>query len=240
MGRRKQTRGSCVFCGREMTKSGLTKHLQSCEARVAAQAEVNNQRGRNQQIFHLQILDAYTGSFWLHLEMKGSATLEELDGYLRAIWLECCGHLSAFTIPPYRFTQLFDDGFSIGDEKSMNVQVQKIFTPGMNIPYEYDFGTTSELVINVLDVREGKPHTKRPIFLMARNQMPQIPCMVCGEQATLICLDCLYEVDGPCELCDAHWETHEHDSENYGGPMPLVNSPRTGMCGYEGPAEPPY
>ena len=30
-------------------------------------------------------------------------------------------------------------------------------------------------------------------------------------------------VDGPCELCDAHWETHEHDSEQYGGPMPLVN-----------------
>ena len=30
--------------------------------------------------------------------MCGSATLEELDHYLRTIWLECCGHLSQFTI----------------------------------------------------------------------------------------------------------------------------------------------
>jgi len=30
--------------------------------------------------------------------MRGSATLAKLDDYLRAIWLECCGHLSKFTI----------------------------------------------------------------------------------------------------------------------------------------------
>jgi len=30
--------------------------------------------------------------------MRGSATLTKLDDYLRAIWLECCGHLSKFTI----------------------------------------------------------------------------------------------------------------------------------------------
>lgn len=240
MGRRKQTRGNCVFCGREMAKSGLSKHLQSCEALQAAQTEANKQRGRNQSIYHLQILDAYSGDFWLHLEMRGNATLEDLDAYLRAIWLECCGHLSAFHIGPNRYTQIFNDGWSVGDEKPMNVQVQRLFVPDMAIPYEYDFGTTSELTIKVLNVRDGKPHTKHPIFLMARNRMPDIPCMECGEQATLICLDCLYETDGPSELCDAHWETHQHDCENYGGPMPLVNSPRTGLCGYVGPAEPPY
>ena len=32
------------------------------------------------------------------LEMRGSATLAKLDDYLRAIWLECCGYLSGFTI----------------------------------------------------------------------------------------------------------------------------------------------
>ena len=30
--------------------------------------------------------------------MCGSAALEELDYYLRTIWLECCGHLSRITI----------------------------------------------------------------------------------------------------------------------------------------------
>ena len=38
------------------------------------------------------------------------------------------------------------------------------------------------------------------------------------------------------EFCDAHAEEHEHDDML----MALVNSPRTGMCGYDGPAEPPY
>lgn len=240
MGRRKQTRGQCVFCHREMTKSGLTKHFQSCEARLAAQEEATKQRGRNQTIYHLHVLDDFSGDFWLHLEMKGSARLDDLDDYLRAIWLECCGHLSAFKIPPHRYTQIFDDGFSIDDEKPMNVQVKDIFSPGMTIPYEYDFGTTSYLTIKVLVERKGKPHTKYPIFLMARNQMPKITCMDCDNQATLLCLECMYETDGPCELCDDHWKSHPHDSEDYGGPMPLVNSPRTGVCAYDGPAEPPY
>jgi hypothetical protein len=240
MGRRKQTRGNCVFCGREMTKSGLSRHLSGCEARQAAETVANSKRGTQQKIIHLQILDAFSGDFWLHLEVKGTATLEDLDHYLRTIWLECCGHLSAFHIDPYRYTQIFDGGWSIGDEKPMNVPVQKVFSPDMQIMYEYDFGTTSELTIKVLGAREGKPHTKFPIFLMARNHMAYIPCMECEEQATLLCLDCMYEVAGPCELCETHWKTHQHDSENYGGPMPLINSPRTGLCGYDGPAEPPY
>ena len=37
-------------------------------------------------------------------------------------------------------------------------------------------------------------------------------------------------------LCDEHAEEHEH----YEGVMAFVNSPRIGMCGYNGPAEPPY
>jgi len=46
----------------------------------------------------LRVQDAYLKDFWLDLEMRGSATLTKLDEYLRAIWLECCGHLGEFTI----------------------------------------------------------------------------------------------------------------------------------------------
>jgi hypothetical protein len=51
-------------------------------------------------------------------------------------------------------------------------------------------------------------------------------------------LECVYEMDEQGTLCDEHARNHPHD--NYGEPMPLVNSPRVGMCGYDGPAEPPY
>ena len=39
-------------------------------------------------------------------------------------------------------------------------------------------------------------------------------------------------------LCQLHAGTHPHD--DYGNPVSIVNSPRMGMCGYDGPAEPPY
>jgi len=49
-------------------------------------------------LWHLRVHEAYNKDFWLDLEMTGSASLDKLDKYLRAIWLECCGHLSKFTI----------------------------------------------------------------------------------------------------------------------------------------------
>jgi hypothetical protein len=169
--------------------------------------------------------------------MRGSATLQHLDDYLRAIWLECCGHLSAFEIGDVLYTQIFDDGMEIGEERPMNVRVSGLFEPGLEIPYQYDFGTTSELVIKVLDTRTGKPTTAHPIVLMARNKFAPPPCMECGQPATHICAECIYESeDGRCELCDEHAQSHVHDELI----MPLLNSPRTGMCGYCGPAEPPY
>ena len=238
MARKKQTRGTCAFCGREMTKGGLSRHLATCPQRQEATIKANAQRGRNQTIYHLQVQDAWNGDYWLHLEIRGAATLEELDHYLRAIWLECCGHLSAFTIGYTTYTQLFDDGFSLGNDASMNISVQKLFEPGLQIPYEYDFGTTSELLIKVVAERKGKPLTKHPIMLMARNQAPVLECQECGQPAAWLCMECIYEEDAPGLLCDKHAEKHPHDE--YGEPVPLVNSPRTGMCAYDGPAEPPY
>jgi len=41
---------------------------------------------------------SYLPYYWMHLELPANATLEDLDSFLRDIWLECCGHLSAFRI----------------------------------------------------------------------------------------------------------------------------------------------
>ena len=237
MSRSTQTRGDCGYCGRDMTRSGLARHLRTCPKRLEAQAEADRSRRHRQTLYHLQVQDAWMGSFWLHLEMRGNATLDDLDYYLRAIWLECCGHLSAFEIGDVRYTQIFYDGMNIGEERAMDVRVSGLFEPGIEIPYEHDFGTTSELVIKVIDQRTGKPTTSHPIVLMARNKFEPPPCMECDEPATHLCAECLQErEDGRCELCDEHAQVHVHDEYI----MRLVNSPRTGMCGYDGPAEPPY
>lgn len=228
MPRRKQSRGTCTYCGQEMAKAGMSRHLPVCAKRQAAIAEADAQPGARQKLYHLRVQDAYAGEFWLDLEMNGDATLKELDRYLRAIWLECCGHLSEFTL-----------GRGWGQRKvAMSRRADQVFAPGVELTHIYDFGTTSETLITCVGVREGKPTTRHPIALMARNLQPEATCMECDKPAAWLCMECVYEEDKSGFLCDEHAEDHPH--EDYGEPFPLVNSPRVGMCGYTGPAEPPY
>jgi len=178
-------------------------------------------------MFHLQVQDAWGGNYWLHLEMKGSATLADLDHYLREIWLECCGHMSQFSIGGWR-----------GEEIPQGTRAERVFQPGIELTHIYDFGTSSTTLIQVVGRRSGKPLTSHPIALMARNDPPKITCIECDQPASWLCRECMYELDEPGTLCDEHAE--EHPCDEYDGLVPLVNSPRTGMCGYMGPAEPPY
>jgi hypothetical protein len=83
-----------------------------------------------------------------------------------------------------------------------------------------------------------KHFTTHPIVLMARNLKPEAVCIECKQSATLLCMECLIETESRGTLCEQHAATHPH--HGYGEPVELFNSPRVGMCGYEGPAEPPY
>lgn len=227
MTRKKQTKGNCAFCGREMTGGGMNKHLQSCLERQKAIQTAVSSKTTPQSIYHLRVRDAYDNNFWLHLEINGRSTLKDLDRYLRAIWLECCGHMSQFSVGGWR-----------GQEIAMSRKIEAVLAPGVTLTHIYDFGTSSETLIQSLSVREGTPLTKHPIYLMARNNVPEAACAECGAAATWYCADCLVEKGEWINLCANHLNTHDHDE--YGGPSPLINSPRLGMCGYDGPAEPPY
>ncbi len=227
MARRKQSRGTCMYCGREMAKGGMSRHLPACPERQKTIDNIKQKTGPEQLLFHLRAEDAYGGHYWLNLEMNGTAPLTALDSYLRAIWLECCGHLSDFFM-----------GGAWRTEIDMAMRADQIFQPETTLTHIYDFGTSSETTIKVVEVRRGKPTTPHPIALMARNKPIEETCMECDQPATYLCMECIYEYDTPGTLCDVHAREHPHD--DYGGLMPLVNSPRTGLCGYTGPAEPPY
>lgn len=222
-----RTKGACVYCGREMTRGGMTRHLATCDQRrrvIAAAAEAKS--GARAAFVHLQVRDGFRGHYWLHLEVDADATLKQVDGYLRAIWLECCGHLSRFSAGRWSDRAV-----------PMARTVGEVFHPGLELTHVYDFGTESVTLLKAVDVREGRRTTKHPIALMARNAAPALACQECDAPATRLCVECM-EDERQGTLCDAHAFTHPHG--DYGEPMALVNSPRTGMCGYEGPAEPPY
>ena len=229
MPRSPQSRGTCAYCGEEFVKSGAGRHLEKCGQRLQAIKAAESSNHPVETLWHLRVQAANAKGFWLDLEMRGSASLSTLDTYLRAIWLECCGHMSEFTVGGW-------GGSKIGNAR----KADDVFAKETALRHLYDFGTTSETDIKVVNSRHGKATTKRPIALMARNNMPEMLCNECNQPAGWLCLECLYEADEPgiWFLCDEHVKDHPHDE--YGEPLPLVNSPRLGMCGYDGPAEPPY
>ncbi|HEU4557750.1 MAG TPA: hypothetical protein VFS20_07865 [Longimicrobium sp.] len=222
-----QSKGACAYCGHETTRGHMARHLAACPARRKAAAIAGSGLGTPATFVHLQARDSISGEYWLHLEVDGTATLKQIDKYLRAIWLECCGHLSKFTAGGWR-----------GDEVAMTRKAASVFVPGAELEHIYDFGTESVTYLKTVDAREGKRTSKHPIALMARNHAPRYECQECGAPAAYLCMECVYEDDAAGTLCADHGKDHPH--EDYGGPIELVNSPRIGMCGYTGPADPPY
>jgi hypothetical protein len=227
MPRAKQSKGQCTYCKAGIAKNVVTKHLSTCPQHQAIIQQAETKKGKKETLFHLRVQSADNKEFWIDVEMRGSRTLQDLDDYLRGIWLECCGHLSQFS-----------PGAWTGEAFDMDQRIDDVFSHLKELTHIYDFGTSSETVISLIGTREGHPTTSRPLALMVRNLMPEAKCLACEEPATQFCMECLIEEDQWGSLCDAHAMDHPHDS--YGEPIPLVNSPRMGMCGYEGPAEPPY
>jgi hypothetical protein len=96
------SKGICYFCKGEFGKAGMMQHLKTCKQRAAGIAESESDtksfRPKKTRLFHIMIQGFRLPMYWLHLEMPASARLADLDNFLRGIWLECCGHLSAFRI----------------------------------------------------------------------------------------------------------------------------------------------
>jgi hypothetical protein len=100
----------------------------------------------------------------------------------------------------------------------------------MECLHEYDFGTPTTLSIRVVGKHVGPPGMQGPIEILARNSVPEDLFMECAEApAVMICDD---EDD-----CGDYWLCAEC-ARKCGYPeelsIPIVNSPRMGVCGYAG------
>lgn len=157
--------------------------------------------------------------YWLYLSVPFKSTLEDLDRFLRKIWLECCGHLSQFTIRQKRYSSYFEpNSFLPFEEFSMSIRNEKILVPGLKFKHEYDFGSTTELLLEV--VGSVKAEATKEISLVIQNQEPEFKCATCGKKAKMISST---ENNYFCKSCI---------KKNKDYFLPLVNSPRTGVCGY--------
>ena len=200
------SKGNCYICGKTLTETGAKRHLLTHEY-----SGVKPQKCRL-----IKVEDLYDKNYWLYVDIPYTSTLETLDSFLRNIWLECCGHLSAFYVGSY-------------EEIGMSKKISTI-PDGSVLGYEYDFGSTTELKISFVGIITRK-WQKTAVRLLVRNEAPEYVCKECGKPADYICVECTYESDDPffCESCA---EKHFKEDHEFG--LPVVNSPRMGVCGYEG------
>ena len=101
-----QIKGFCKYCGKEYTKSGMIRHLTTCKMRKA-KLDKENMR-RTGKYIQIVVSDKYLKAYWLIIEASENTTLVDLDKFLRSIWVECCGHLSAFMIHGVQYERFPD------------------------------------------------------------------------------------------------------------------------------------
>jgi hypothetical protein len=198
------SKGNCYFCGTELGKTAMKNHL----------LKEHGEKDGGQACYLLKIEGAYNKDYWIYVDVPVDKTLSSLDSFLRKIWLECCGHMSAF----------FDTRHAdIGKSHKWST-----FSVGHTFLHEYDFGSTTESIITIAGEINRKPQ-KEVVRLLSRNISPQFQCESCGEPAEYLCMECVGEIDNPfyCAVCS---ENHEHDDML----LPVTNSPRMGECGYDG------
>ncbi len=225
--------GSCSICGERMRKSEIKAHLERClekEERKAGRAE-----GTKMAKLLRILAKGDSEEYWLNLEAPADATLSDLDLFLRVVWLECCGHESFFTIKRVIYTSSTDALFI---HEGLNVRLGEVLRPGLE--FEYVYGSLSgglnstELQLKVLSARVGLADAEfnGSVRILARNDPPSWKCSSCGEPAIMVCGTCSSSEN--YFLCNGCARSHECGREYQ---LPVVNSPRLGICKYTGDVE---
>jgi len=228
---KQQSMGKCYLCGEIVGKASITRHLFACCHPEASKLSPASGKQPTGQSFHLLVEGREAKAYWMHVAVPMSASLNKLDHFLRHTWLECCGHLSAFEIGGNRYaSNPMDEDELMDKELDMRVRLSQVLEVGMKFFHEYDYGSTTALALKVIALREFGSAKKGAVQLLARNEAPQVTCQRCGNKpATQVCTECAWNGEG--WLCKACVVAHECGDEMC---LPVVNSPRVGVCGYTG------
>ena len=197
--------GDCYLCGANLSKTAMRNHL----------LKNHGTEKDGEECCFLKIEGGYNINYWLYIDIPLGKTLSPIDGFLRKIWLECCGHLSEFYINNHETIR-------------SSLKLESL-TPGKKFFHLYDYGTTTETAITVMGTIR-RPAQKGIVRLLARNAPPVFKCADCGKTADYVCGECFYQSDNPY-YCDECMKSHECGEEMF---LPVSNSPRMGECGYTG------
>lgn len=216
-----KTQGKCVGCGKEYLPSKGQAHLLGCsETQKLLSSKPKTSEGYLMRVSWAEIPNMY----WMFIAVPKRISLGTLDEFLRDVWLECCGHLSEFFINGQEYISHAESG---RPSKCMKKPLEELISVGMEIDYLYDFGSSTELSLKVLESLENCPQSK--ITVLMENEPPSFSCELCQKPAQVICSMC---GGVTCRRCEKKHSCVIEEADTY-MLMSLVNSPRTGVCGYE-------
>ena len=191
----------CEICRNVISEQELVTHLKTCV------------KGNDDSF----LIHAFAHPYYIYFSVSANSSLNDVDRFIRKLWVECCNHPSKFTINKTTY-------FSLGQEidecdKTTDVKISEIFQPGMEFYYEYDFASPTNIDFKVIDRVKGNG-----IKLLARNEKQEYKCK-CGKSADHLSIALMF--GGNAFLCS-------ECSKKYPNALPVVNSPRMGMCKYKG------
>jgi hypothetical protein len=206
-------KGKCYYCNKELTEKTIKRHMKNCSEMGKKIEELSavDKKQRNQ--FIIAIKPKYNGNeYCIYLSIDENLSLIHIDQFLRDVWLECCGHLSAFKING-KFYQ----------DYSMNTKLKDILVVNEKFEYEYDFGSTTYLILEVIDIIKV-PASFSQVEIIARNYEVKHFCKICESKAEYF----NYENDQwECKKCI------DKDNDMI-SKFDYCNSPRDGVCCYGG------
>lgn len=109
--------------------------------------------------------------------------------------------------------------------------------------YVYDWGSSTHLTVSIVEIgswmlsmidsdsEEDTSTGYQGLSLLTRNEHPQRECTSCGDPADQICQGCLRRRGPDALYCQACADDHNCDRPQF---LPVMNSPRSGVCGYTG------
>ena len=288
-----KSEGQCLYCGKMFAKAGINRHLNTHLKDFTKTGEA----GKSFLVKVITAKQCGATPYFLCLWVDGETSLKKIDIFLRDIWLECCGHLSAFNSLSINgkkvdiehliddldeedededmddeeeyddeedLIDIFDDEDDEDDDEDedgeedsdddegdifndifnnlwggdedgipMKLKAGQLFSKGVTMEYEYDFGSSTYLTIEVVD--EYPVKAVLDLVLLSRNEPLKLTCPICGKApATQLCSVCMY--DDESIFCNKCAKKHAKKCDDFanGLSLPVVNSPRMGVCGYEG------